>query len=212
MATLGGAWANSYALLQTTTGTYRAAYHPHKDGSAHSERVLIADPNDVVWPVRTPSLGGFALAVENGALVVWYLELPGNVERRVETGLSCGQPVAAHTFGGVGPMGPTGGQGPRGEDGPPGPPGAAGSDGKDAEVDEATMQRIAALTAEQVLLGGPAGDHYGLAPNAQFGTRHQENIAVMFTNQAFWQEVIKAIDTAALGLQSGGYTPKVQGG
>jgi hypothetical protein len=89
-----------------------------------------------------------------------------------------------------------------------GPPGKAG---EGAEVDEATMRRIAALTAEQVLLGPPAGDHYGLPPHAQFGTRHQENIAIMFANQGFWQEVIRAIDEAALNLLKGGYQPKTGG-
>jgi hypothetical protein len=212
MTTFSGAWHNSYAVIQTTYGTWRAAYHPRKDGSPDSERILIANPDDTISRLHCPSLGGFGLTVEDGLLCVWWVEAGTLVEHRDSTNIACGQPVAAHTFGGVGPIGPAGAEGPRGEDGPQGVPGAPGRDGKDAQVSEDHMRQIAALTAEAVLLGGPAGDHYGLAPNAQFGTRLQETVAVMFTNQAFWQEVIKAIDTAALGLQSGGYTPKVQGG
>jgi hypothetical protein len=206
MATFQGVW-NSIRGLQTTAGTFVSFYHPGEP----DEWVTIVKPDGGTQDVRTPALVDWFLAAEDGVVVIHYARNDGGGKTpvRVPTAIACGQPTAWLVTGGTGPAGPAGTQGPQG---PPGATGAAGSDGKDAEVDEATMQRIAALTAEQVLLGGPAGDHYGLAPNAQFGTRHQENIAVMFTNQAFWQEVIKAIDTAALGLQSGGYTPKVQGG
>jgi hypothetical protein len=187
MATLGNTWANSFTGIQTTLGTYRAAYHP----GSPNEYVMVAGPGDEVRNVKTPALGGFFLSAENGHLIVYYLELPGNVERRVDSGIPCGEPVAAHTFGGVGPMGPAGGAGPKGDKGDtgaPGPSGAPGRDGKDASVSEDQMQRIAALSAEKVANYPAAGDHFGIVPaEAQSGLWMQDAITVLLSNQAVWQ-------------------------
>jgi hypothetical protein len=205
MATLDGTWANSYVVVETETGTYRAAYAP-----GPREEVVIAGPADEKRAVKTPHLGGFALTVQANHLIVYYLELPTQVERRVDTGIVCGQRVLAmlpQATGPIGPAGATGSKGDQGDTGPQGPPGPAGPPGKDETVSEDQMQRIAYLSAEQVLLGAPAGDHYGLPPNAQFGTRFQETIAVMLVNQALQQEVQKAVDHAIAGLKSGNYQP-----
>lgn len=66
---------------------------------------------------------------------------------------------------------------------------------------------LAAQVANALLLGPPADDHYDLPANARFNTRIQETFAIMLVNQAFWQEVIKAIDQAFAGLRVGGYQP-----
>lgn len=71
----------------------------------------------------------------------------------------------------------------------------------------ATVPVDNAAIAREVLLGPPQGDHFGLPANARFGTMFQEVIAVMFLNQAFWQETIKAINDGAAGLRAGGYKP-----
>jgi hypothetical protein len=209
MATWTGKPWNTLRGLVTTAGVWMSVYHPGAEG----EWVEVLGPSGASQRVDTPGLLDWQLVAYDGKLVVYYNRDAGDGRKdlvAVYTPIVCGGMVGELVAGATGPMGPAGA---KGGDGPPGPPGAPGSDGKDAEVDEATMQRIAALTAEAVLLGGPAGDHYGLAPNAQFGTRLQETVAVMFTNQAFWQEVVKAIDEAALGLVAGGYSPKVnQGG
>jgi hypothetical protein len=209
MATLSGAWHNSYAVIQTTYGTWRAAYHPRKDGSPDSERILIANPDDTISRLHCPSLGGFGLTVEDGLLCVWWVEAGTLVEHRDSTNIACGQPVAAHTFGGVGPIGPAGAQGPQG---PPGATGSPGSDGKDAFVSEDHMQRIAALTAEAVANYPAAADHFGITPTeAQSGLWLQDAITVLLSNQAVAQVFIKALDEAALNLLANGYQPKVGG-
>ena len=203
-----GAW-NHLRGLVTTKGVYSSVYLPGNLG----EKVVILAPDGSKHEVRTPALGDWFLTAQGGRIVVYYARIggDGNDLAMVVTDVQCGEAAGALVVGGLGPVGPSGSAGPRGADGPPGPSGAPGRDGKDADVDEATMQRIAALTAEQVLLGPPAGDHYGLPAHAQFGTRHQENIAIMFANQGFWQEVVKAIDEAALNLLKSGYVPKVGG-
>lgn len=211
MATLGGTWANSYAVLQTTTGTYRAAYHPHKAGSANSERVLVAGPGDEVRKVHTPSLGGFALTAEGGELVVWYLELPSNVERRVPTGIPCGEPVAAHTVGGVGPVGPAGAPGPkgeRGETGPAGPPGAPGAPGSDAVALTAEdIDRIAA----RVWSIPPSADHANIS-GLGLGTDAQEVIAYLATRrQDLFQEVILRVAEALTNMAQDNRLPALPG-
>lgn len=208
MATLGNTWANSYTGLMAATGTYRAAYRPkQKDGSG--EDVLIAGPGDTVRNVKTPSLGGFWLAVENERIVVYYLELPGNVERRVDSGIVCGQPVGATTFGGVGPMGPAGAPGPKGDTGPQGkqgPPGPAGPAGEGAEVDDATIDRIAA----RVWTVPPQGDLVNLS-GINMSTAAQEVTAYPWSQrQDFLQLVIRRIDEAVLNLVEGGYTPQAK--
>jgi hypothetical protein len=202
MATFQGVW-NSIRGLQTTAGTFVSFYHPGEP----NEWVTIVKPDGGTQDVRTPALTDWFLAAEDGKLVIHYArnDSGGKTPVRVPTAIACGQPSAWLVTGGTGPAGVAGPQGP------PGATGSPGSDGKDAFVSEDHMRQIAALTAEAVLLGGPAGDHYGLAPNAQFGTRLQETVAVMFTNQAFMQEFIKALDEAALGLVSGGYAPKIGG-
>jgi hypothetical protein len=202
MATFQGVW-NSIRGLQTTAGTFVSFYHPGEP----NEWVTIVKPDGGTQDVRTPALTDWFLAAEDGKLVIHYArnDSGGKTPVRVPTAIACGQPSAWLVTGGTGPAGVAGPQGP------PGAAGSPGSDGKDAFVSEDHMRQIAALTAEAVLLGGPAGDHYGLAPNAQFGTRLQETVAVMFTNQAFMQEFIKALDEAALGLVSGGYAPKIGG-
>jgi hypothetical protein len=202
MATFQGVW-NSIRGLQTTAGTFVSFYHPGEP----DEWVTVVKPDGGTQDVRTPALTDWFLAAEDGKLVIHYArnDSGGKTPVRVPTAIACGQPSAWLVTGGTGPAGVAGPQGP------PGAAGSPGSDGKDAFVSEDHMRQIAALTAEAVLLGGPAGDHYGLAPNAQFGTRLQETVAVMFTNQAFMQEFIKALDEAALGLVSGGYAPKIGG-
>ena len=205
MATFGGAWHNAYTVLQTTLGTFRATYHPRKDGSTNSERVLIAGPGDEVRKVHTPSLGSFALTAENGELCVWWLQTGTLVERREATGIPCGEPVAAHTFGGVGPLGPTGGVGPKGDQGDPGPQGPRGEDGEDAVA--LTQQEIDAI-AERVFTLPPAPDHFGLPEYVRYGTRFQEMIAVM-VHQALAQHVIMATDEGAANLVASGYQPKI---
>jgi hypothetical protein len=202
MATFQGVW-NSIRGLQTTAGTFVSFYHPGEP----NEWVTIVQPDGGTQDVRTPALVDWFLAAEDGVVVIHYARNDGGGKTpvRVPTAIACGQPSAWLVTGGTGPAGVAGPQGP------PGAAGSPGSDGKDAFVSEDHMRQIAALTAEAVLLGGPAGDHYGLAPNAQFGTRLQETVAVMFTNQAFMQEFIKALDEAALGLVSGGYAPKIGG-
>lgn len=212
MATWGHGAAKNWNHLRgliTTTGVFTSIYRP----GAAGEKVDILAPDGKHYPVGTPSLADWFLASEDKTVTIYYSRIVGDGHDlvRVPTGIACGEATGGMVTGGVGPVGPQGPAGPKGDQGntgvqgPPGPPGAT-TGGE--QVDEATIQRIAALTAEQVLLGPPAADHYGLVENAQFGTRHQENIAVMFTNQAFWQEVIKAIDTAAAGLVAGGYQPK----
>jgi hypothetical protein len=203
MATLGNTWANSYVGIQTTLGTFRAAYHP----SAPNEYVMVAGPGDEVRNVKTPSLGGFFLTAENGHLVVYYLELPGNVERRVDSGVPCGELVAAHTFGGVGPMGPSGAPGPKGDkgdNGAVGPSGAPGAPGGDAEVDDTTVDKIAARVWTL-----PPGQYANIS-GVDLGTMAQEFIAYLLTQrQDLWQGSIQRIDEAVLNLSAAGYQPKV---
>lgn len=196
--------------LQTTTGTWLSCYHP----GSPNEYVIIIAPSGQTQNIATPALLDWFLAAEDGKVVIHYQRDNGGGDKgpvRVPTSLACGQPAGALVTGGTGPAGVAGPPGPKGETGPQGPrgaTGAAGPAGQGAQVTEEQMQRIAALSAEQVLLGAAAGDHYGLPPGAQFGTRFQENLSVMLLNQAFWQEVIKKIDEAVVGLQGGGYQPK----
>jgi hypothetical protein len=207
MATWTGKPWNTLRGLVTTAGVWMSAYHPGAEG----EWVEVLGPRGAAQRVDTPKLLDWQLVAFEGRLVVYYNRDAGDGRKdlvAVYTPIVCGGMVGELVAGATGPMGPAGAQGPQG---PPGATGSPGSDGKDAFVSEDHMRQIAALTAEAVLLGGPAGDHYGLAPNAQFGTRLQETVAVMFTNQAFMQEFIKALDEAALGLVSGGYAPKIGG-
>jgi hypothetical protein len=75
-----------------------------------------------------------------------------------------------------------------------------------AAAGDAPPLDLGAIT-RAVLLGPPQADHFGLPKNAQFGTMLQEVLAVMFLNQAFWQEVIKAVNEGGAGLRAGGYKP-----
>jgi hypothetical protein len=201
-----GAW-NHLRGLVTTKGVFCSAYYP----GALGERVDILAPDGKHHRVGTPALADWFLAAQGGRIVIYYARIggAGNDLAMVVTDIECGEPVGQLVTGGTGPMGPAGPKGDKGSTGPQGPPGATGQPGQGGDVTEDQMRRIAALTAEQVLLGGPAGDHYGLPKNAQFGTRFQETIAIQFVNQAFWQEIIKAIDEAAANLVKGGYKPRV---
>jgi hypothetical protein len=202
MATLDGTWANSYVGIWTETGIYRAAYAP-----GPREEVVIAKPDDTKQAVKTPSLGGFFLAAEANQLVIYFIEHDTRIERRKETGIVCGKQVMAalpQATGPIGPAGATGSKGDKGDTGPQGPPGAAG---QGANVTEEQMQRIAYLSAEQVLLGPPAADHYGLPEYAQSGTRFQDTITVLLANQAVQQLVQKAVDESIKNLKASGYQP-----
>lgn len=211
MATFPGKNWNTLRGIVTTTGVFTSVYRPGDAG----ETVDILFPDGRLGHVKTPALADWFLAAENAQLTVYYLRIVegGHDLVRIATTIPCGGWAGELTTGGVGPVGPAGPVGPKGADGAqgsPGAPGATGPAGQGANVTEEQMQRIAYLSAEQVLLGAPASDHYGLPPNAQFGTRFQENLAIMLTNQAFLQEFVKSMDTAVLGLLNGGYQP--QGG
>jgi hypothetical protein len=210
MATLSGAWHNSYTVIQTTYGTFRAAYHPKKDGSPDSERVLIVNPDDTISRMHCPSLGGFGLTVEDGLLCVWWVEAGTLKEHRDSTNIACGQPVAAHTFGGVGPIGPAGAQGPKGEQGERGEPGEPGEPGSDAVALTADdIDRI----AERVWLMPPP-EHLKDLAGVDLGALSQIVIAYLWTRrQDFHAATIPTMDEAVIGLLAGGYQPKVnQGG
>jgi hypothetical protein len=207
MATFpSGVWHDSYTGILTATGAYRAAYHPKKDGSENSEKVLIVGPGDALKRVNTPALGGFWLAVENERLVVYYLDT-NKAEHREDSGIPCGAPVGATTFGGVGPMGPTGGQGPKGDKGdtgPQGPAGAAGAAGEDAvALTDQDIDRIARRVWEI-----DAGPHAGIS-GTDLGTMAQQNIAYPFTQR---QDVhvgsLQREDEAIAGMKQSGYQPK----
>ena len=178
MATFpSGVWHDSYTGILTATGAYRAAYHPHRDNDpTNSEKVIIVGPGDAMKRVSTPQLGGFWLAVENERLIVYYLGTD-KVEHREDSGIPCGQPVGATTFGGVGPMGPTGGQGPQGEKGDQGPPGAPGQAGGDAEV---TQDVIDAIARRVWTL--PPGEFANIS-GLDLGTMAQESTVYPFTQR-----------------------------
>lgn len=215
MATWGHGAAKNWNHLRgliTTTGVFTSIYRP----GAAGEKVDILAPDGKHYPVGTPSLADWFLASEDKTVTVYYSRIVGDGHDlvRVPTGIACGEATGGMVTGGVGPVGPQGPAGPKGDQGntghqgPPGPPGAT-TGGE--QVDEATIQRIAALTAEQVLLGPPAADHYGLPEYAQSGTRLQDSITVLLSNQAVWQLFIEAIDEAALNKIQSGYQPKVGG-
>ena len=192
----GTVWANLRSLV-TTAGTFVSVYRP---GAAGGEQVDILDPLGTHHLVHTPALHDWFLAAENGMIVVWYSQITGSGHtlQRVPTMIPCGTPAAATTTAATGPPGPVGPPGPAG---PPADPNIV----RQIIHDEiAGLQLFIAAAAsgvvENVLLGPPAGDHYGLVPNAQFGTRLQETVAVMLVNQAFWQEVIKAVREATVNL------------
>lgn len=202
MATLGGTWANSYLALETEKGIFRAAYAP-----GPREEVVIAGPGDETRAIKTPHLGGFALTVEANKICIWYLELPAQVERRIDTGIVCGQRVMAMLPQATGPLGPAGGTGSKGDKGDTGPQGPPGVAGQGAVVTEEQMQRIAYLSAEQVLLGPPAPDHYGIPAYAQSNTRFQDTIIVTLANQAVQQIIQRAVDEAIKNLKAIPYQP-----
>lgn len=198
----GNAWANLRQLV-TTAGTFTSVYRP---GAAGGEQVDILDPQGQHHLVHTPALHDWFLAAENGLVTVWYSQIvaSGHQLQRIQTPIPCGTPAGATTTAATGPPGPAG---------PPGPVGPTGVDA--TAVRQIVHDEIASITpliaaaasgvVENILLGPPAGDHYGLAPNARFGTRFQETIAVMFVNQAFLQEVVKALREAVSNLSAYDY-------
>lgn len=190
-----------YRILQTTAGTYRSGYHP----GAPDEYVTVIGPGDQTKRVPTPALGDWQLAAEDGVVVVYYKRLDGDwsEEVRVPTTIACGQPVGALVTGGTGPIGPAGATGAQGEQGPEGP------DGRDAEVDDATIDRIAAAVVGRLFSEAPPDDHYGLPEYARFGTKLQDYIAVM-VHAGFMTHVLATTDEAAAGMLASGYVPKVK--
>jgi hypothetical protein len=109
-----------------------------------------------------------------------------------------------------GPAGPKGDRGSQGERGPQGPAGPAGTPGKGGEMTPEQISAIAEQVAERIFTLPPTADHFGLAPAARSSTRFQDMITILLSNQAVWQEFIKAMDEAALGLMRGGYRPKAE--
>jgi hypothetical protein len=200
-------WANPYPIVQTERGTFRAVYHP----GAPDEYVIVVGPGDEQVSVPTPALVGFGLAVEGGELVIWWLQRRDGsgeaVEHRTPSGVMCGQPVAAHTFGGVGPIGPAGAPGPQGERGEQGPAGPAGEDAVALTADD--IDRI----AERVWLMPPP-EHLKDLAGVDLGALSQIVIAYLWTRrQDFHAATIPTMDEAVIGLLAGGYQPKVnQGG
>jgi hypothetical protein len=212
----GDGASGMYRAVSTATGVYRAQYW----GGKHGELTKVRDPQLGEHSYHTPGLTDLQLLVQQGILVLEYTKWGGEGSQnrpvlRVSTGIRCGELFGATESAVLGPAGPGGPTGPQGvpgldgDDGPQGPPGPPGPPGKDETVSEEQMQRIAYLSAEQVLLGPPAADHYGLPAYAQSNTRFQETITVLLANQAVQQAIIRAIDEAVLGLVEGGYTPKV---
>ena len=209
MATFSGVW-NSYRTLPTTGGVYRSVYHPN---GADSVEVVAPSGQSVTTP--TPGLLDWSLASEDGKVVIYYLRGDGNgkTEVRVPTAIACPQAAGATVTGGTGPAGPAGAagaQGPAGADGKQGPPGAPGAKGGDATVDDATMQKLAALVVAKFFAEPPASDHFGLPPSAQSGTKFQDMQTIMLLNQGVWQSIIQTIDEAAANLVAAGYQPKVK--
>lgn len=197
---------NNLRGVQTTTGTYASVYHP----GAPNEWVTVIKPDGSTQNVKTPALLDWFLAAEDGALSIYYHRDDGNGEKslvRVPTSIPCGVAVGAITSGGTGPIGPAGPSGATGPRGEQGPPGAAGGD---AEVDNATIERIAAAVVSRLFSEPPAPDHFGLPEYAQFGSKLQEYIAVM-AHAGFLTHVIANADQAVAGMIAGGYTPKTGG-
>ena len=196
MATLDGTWANSYVGIWTEAGLFRAAYAP-----GPREEVVIAKPDDQKQAIKTPSLGGFFLAAEGNQLVIYYIEHDTRIERRKETGITCGKQVMGALPQATGPMGPAG---PKGDTGPRGPAGADGEDGEVLTVplDQSDVDRIA-----QRVWTLEAGPHAGIS-GTDVGTMAQQNIAYPFTRQDVKVRELVAEDEAVKGLKDSGYTPK----
>jgi hypothetical protein len=184
MATWSGRPWNTLRGLVTTAGVWMSVYHPGAEG----EWVEVMPPDGATHRIDTPKLLDWTLIAFNGKLSVFYNRDEGDGRKglvAVHTPIVCGGMVGELVAGATGPMGPAGAPGPQG---PPGAAGAPGSDGKDAEVDEATMQRIAALTAEAVANYPAAADHFGITPTeAQSGLWLQDAITVLLSNQAVAQ-------------------------
>lgn len=200
---------NNLRGLQATAGTFASVYHP----GAPNEWVTVIKPDGATQNVRTPALLDWFLAAEDGVVVIYYHRDDGGGNKslvRVPSGIACGVAVGALTSGGTGQIGPAGPPGPRGERGDRGPQGPAGVPGGGAEVDDATIDRIAAAVANYPA----APDHFGILPaEARSGLWLQDAITVLLSNQAVAQVFIKALDEAALNLLASGYQPKVpQGG
>lgn len=199
MANFTDVWNNSYVVLQAAKGMFRGAYHP----GAPNEYVQISGPGDESVKVPTPACVGFALAVENGKIVVWYLRKPEGshaaAEVPVRTDIACGAPLWATLTGGVGPIGATGAQGMKGDKGDRGPA------GKDATVTEEQIQRIANVTAERVFTLPPADWAASIQPpEARSGSRFQDMTTIQMLNPAFWVGVLQAMGRAARDLIKAG--------
>jgi hypothetical protein len=108
------------------------------------------------------------------------------------------------------PVGPAGPAGPQGERGPQGPQGPAGPAGEGADVDDATIQRIAAAVVERLFSEPADPTHFGLPEYAQFRSKLQEYLAVM-AHPGFLTHVIANADQAVAGMIASGYQPKSGG-
>jgi hypothetical protein len=203
MATFPGVW-NSIRGLQTTAGTFVSFYHPGEP----NEWVTIVQPDGGTQDVRAPALVDWFLAAEDGVVVIHYArnDSGGKTPVRVPTAIACGQPTAWLVTGGTGPAGVAGAQGPQGEQGEPGEPGEPGSDAVALTADD--IDRI----AERVWLMPPP-EHLKDLAGVELGALSQIIIAYLMTKrQDLKQLEIQRFDEAALGLVSGGYAPKIQGG
>jgi hypothetical protein len=217
--TFEGVGGNNYDRIDTASGVWRMAYRYNPN------KAYVRGPQGQYEEFDLPQLQVGKLGVIGGELVIEYTCFLGykpgteqdNPDRPVRcayTAIMCGPRVGASESAVLGPAGPQGDKGDQGDRGPQGPRGAAGEagpPGKDGgDVTEEQMQRIAYLSAEQVLLGPPAADHYGLPDYAQSGTRLQDTFTILLGNQAVQQFLIQAIDQAVLNLKNSGYQP--QGG
>jgi len=198
-----GAW-NSLRGLVTTTGVFSSAYLPGNLG----EQVIVVAPNGAETAVHTPKLGDWFLAAEDAKVTVYYLRLDDNAKTlvRVPTALACGGWAGELVTGGTGPVGPSGPAGPKGDKGDTGavgPSGAPGAPGKDAQVDDTTVDKIAARVWTL-----PPGQYANIS-GVDLGTMAQEFIAYLLTQrQDLWQGSIQRIDEAVLNLSAAGYQPK----
>jgi hypothetical protein len=199
MATWSGKPWNTLRTLVTTQGVYCSVYHPGNEG----EWVEVLGPSGAAQRVDTPGLLDWQLVAYDGKLVVYYNRDAGNGRKdlvAVYTPIVCGGMVGELVAGATGPIGPAGAQGPQGEQGPAGP---AGEDAVALTADD--IDRI----AERVWLMPPP-EHLKDLAGVDLGALSQIVIAYLMTQrQDVKQLEIQRFDEAALGLVSGGYTPKV---
>jgi hypothetical protein len=205
MATWTGKPWNTLRGLVTTAGVWMSVYHPGAEG----EWVEVLGPSGASQRVDTPGLLDWQLVAYDGKVSVFYNRDEGDGRKglvAVHTPIVCGGMVGELVAGATGPIGPAGAQGPQGEQGEQGEQGPAGPAGEDAVALTADdIDRI----AERVWLMPPP-EHLKDLAGVDLGALSQIVIAYLMTQrQDVKQLEIQRFDEAALGLVSGGYTPKV---